>query len=408
MKELLILGAGTAGTMMANKMVRSLPEGWRVTVVDRDLDHVYQPGLLFVPFGDHDPVRLTRPRAAQLDPAVRFVAGDIEAITPTAKTVDVAGHGTLPFDLLVLATGAVLHPERTEGLTGPGWREHMHEFYTLEGAKALNHRLEHWKGGRLLVNFLDLPIKCPVAPLEFAFLADAWLTEHGLRERTELVFVTPLDGAFTKPKASSHLGGLLAAKGIEVVPNVQVARVDGERRVLEAYDGRTLDFDLLVTVPLHGGIDAIGPSGLGDDLGFVRTDRHTLQALGHPDIFAIGDCTDLPASKAGAVAHFQSHVLETNLLRRIEGRPLRPDFDGHTNCFIETGHGKAMLIDFNYETEPLPGRFPLPGLGPFALLEESPVNHWGKLAFEWAYWNVLMKGEDLPMDHRMALHGKWS
>lgn len=408
MKELLILGAGTAGTMMANKMVRSLAGDWRVTVVDRDPDHVYQPGLLFVPFGDHPPAHLARPRAAQLDPRVRFLAGDIRAITPAAKSVEVEGHGAVAYDLLVLATGAVLHPERTPGLTGPGWREDMHEFYTLEGATALAERLDGWQGGRLVVNFMDLPIKCPVAPLEFAFLADAWLTKRGLRERTQLVFATPLDGAFTKPKASAHLGGLLARKGIEVVPNVQVASVDGTARRLEAYDGRTLDFDLLVTVPLHGGIDAIGPSGLGDDLGFVRTDRHTLQALGHDDIFAIGDCTDLPASKAGAVAHFQSHTLESNLLRRVLGRPLLPGFDGHTNCFIETGHGQAMLIDFNYETEPLPGRFPLPGIGPFKLLEESPVNHWGKLAFEWAYWNVLLRGDELPMDHRMLMHGKWS
>ena len=149
-------------------------------------------------------------------------------------------------------------------------------------------------------------------------------------------------------------------------------------------------------------------SGLGDDLGFVPTHKHTLQSLAHPDIFVLGDATDLPTSKAGAVAHFQGDVLLPNILRHIDGRELLPDFDGHANCFIETGHGKAMLIDFNYDTEPLPGRFPLPGVGPFTLLEESRVNHLGKLAFKWVYWNFLVKGKELPLEHRMTTAGKWS
>ena len=138
----------------------------------------------------------------------------------------------------------------------------------------------------------------------------------------------------------------------------------------------------------------------------MPTDKHTLAARGLDRVFVIGDATDLPASKAGAVAHFQSDVLVDNLLRAIAGRPLVPEFDGHANCFIETGHGKAMLIDFNYTTEPLPGKFPLPGLGPFTLLGESEVNHWGKLAFKWIYWNLLLAGKELPLDHRMLLAGK--
>ena len=199
---------------------------------------------------------------------------------------------------------------------------------------------------------------------------------------------------------------MLEKRGIAQVVNFLTEAVVEDKKVLRSYDGRELNFDLLVTVPLHGGADPIKACGLGDELGFVPTDKHTLQSVKYDHIFVIGDATDLPTSKAGAVAHFQGDILPANVLRFIEGRPLLPAFDGHANCFIETGHGKAMLIDFNYETEPLPGRFPLPGIGPFYLLEESRINHLGKLAFEWAYWNVLVKGDELPLDHNMLMYGK--
>ena len=268
--------------------------------------------------------------------------------------------------------------------------------------------MDGWRGGRLVVNLVDMPIKCPVAPLEFAFLAESWLRKKGLRDKTELVFATPLDGTFTKPIAAASLGGMLERRGIEQVSHFAVESVADEARVVRSYDGRELDFDLLVTVPLHAGAAPIRASGLGDDLGFVPTHKHTLQSDAHEHIFVIGDATNLPSSKAGAVAHFQGDVLPGNLLRHIAGRPLLPEFDGHTNCFIETGDGQAMLIDFNYTTEPLPGRFPLPGVGPFSLLEESRINHLGKLAFETIYWNAIVRGEELPLHHRMQMHGKRS
>lgn len=407
MKELLILGGGTAGSMMANKLVRALPDGWRVTVVDQDDRHIYQPGLLFLPFGDYEAHDLVRPRGTILDPAVRYHVSAIETIEPSAKQATLADGTVFSWDLLIIATGTVLRPDLTDGMTGPGWGEDVHEFYSLEGSTALAARLERFTGGRLVVNLVDMPIKCPVAPLEFALLADAWLTKRGLREATELIYVTPLDGPFTKPTASRILGTLMEERNITVVPHFGLSEVDGAARTMTSFDGRTQGFELLVTVPLHGGAPAVAEA-FGDALGFVPTDKHTLQARDHDDVFVLGDATDLPTSKAGAVAHFQGDVLLPNILRWIDGRPLLPGFDGHANCFIETGHGKAMLLDFNYETEPLPGRFPLPGIGPFTLLEESHVNHWGKLAFRWAYWNVLVKGEELPMDHNLVMHGKWS
>jgi sulfide:quinone oxidoreductase len=409
MRRILILGAGTAGTMMANKLARSLPEAdWKITVVDRDETHVYQPGLLFLPFGSYREDEVVRSRQGLLDPRVELRLAEIDRVAPGENLVALEGGERLGYDILVVATGSRIIPEQTPGLTGPGWGQTAFDFYTLEGALALRSALDRWEGGRLVVNVAEMPIKCPVAPLEFAFLADAFFSQRGMRSKVEIVYATPLEGAFTRPRASALLGDMLASRGIEVQGDFALADVDGERRVLRAYDGRETSYDLLVSVPVHGGSAALAKSGLVDAGGWVETDKHTLVSRRAPNVFSLGDATDLPSSKAGAVAHFQSEVLFENILRHASGRPLLPDFDGHTNCFIETGRGKALLIDFNYETEPLPGRYPLPAVGPFTLLEESAVNHWGKLAFKWAYWNLLLEGKPLPLDHRMLLAGKWS
>lgn len=409
MRRILILGAGTAGTLMANKLVALLPEQeWRVTALDRDDLHIYQPGLLLLPFGVYREGELVRPRRRLFDRRVEVVLDAGARVSMEEGVVHLGTGQELAFDVLIVATGSRVLPEQTPGLTGVGWGQTAHEFYTLPGAVALREALEHFTGGRVVVNVAEMPIKCPVAPLEMVFLLDAHFRERGLRERVELVYATPLEGAFTKPRASAALSGMMAQRGISVVGDFALSEVDGKRRVARSYDGRELGYDLLVTVPLHGGAEIVSSAGLGDASGWVPTHRYTLQSLRHPHVFALGDATDLPSSKAGSVAHFQGEVLTGNVLRFIQGKPLDPGFDGHSNCFIETGHGKAMLIDFNYETEPLPGRFPLPGVGPFTLLEESEMNHWGKLAFRWVYWNMLLTGKELPIEHRMSLAGKWS
>jgi sulfide:quinone oxidoreductase len=409
MKRILILGGGTAGTLLANKLVRTLDgKEWCVTVVDKDEVHVYQPGLLFIPFGTYRAEEIVRPRVRHLDHRVELKVADIARIAPEENAVTLGSGELLRYDLLVVATGSRILPEATPGLTGVGWRETAHEFYTLEGALALRDALDWFRGGRVVINVVELPIKCPVAPLEIAFLLEAHFRKLGVRDKVQMTYATPLEGAFTKPRASEALGGMMAARGIEVVGDFSLASVDGARKVMTAYDGRELPYDLLVTVPLHGGAEVVAKSGLADASGWVLTDKRSLQSTLFQNVFALGDATDLPSSKAGSVAHFQGEVVFDNIIRWIGGRPLEPAFDGHANCFIETGDGKAMLIDFNYTTEPLPGRFPLPGLGPFTLLEESAVNHWGKLGFKWVYWNMLLEGKELPVDHRMVLAGKWS
>ena len=395
-KHLLILGAGTAGTLMANHLRRRLSRSeWRLTVVDRSDRHLYQPGLLFLPFGTYEESQIIRPTRDFLPRGVEFRRAEVERIVPTDKTVLFKGGESLSYDVLLVATGCRTAPEETEGMLGPKWRVNVHDFYTLDGARALRDRLAAFEGGRVVVHVNEMPIKCPVAPLEFTFLADTFFRERGLRDKVSLTYVTPLSGAFTKPKASKKLGHLLGDKGIELVADFVAEKVDQENDKLVCFDGREVPYDLLVTTPTNMGDEAVRRSGLGDDLDFIPTHKHTLQSLQHPDVFVIGDATNLPASKAGSVAHFESETLAENVLRHIRGEPLAEGFDGHSNCFIESGNGKALLIDFNYDYEPHEGNFPF-AFGPLKLLEESRLNHWGKLAFRHVYWHLLLKARPLP------------
>jgi len=405
MRRLVILGGGTAGTMAANKLRRRLNlDQWQITVVDQTDEHLYQPGLLLLPFGTYQAKDLIRPRRRFLSSGVDLVLGDIERVFPVERKVLLADGHRLPYDYLVIATGTSPRPDQTPGLLGPQWRRSIFDFYTLDGAAALAQALETFQGGRLVVHIVDMPIKCPVAPLEFMFLAEAFFRGRGRRDKVELVYVTPLPGAFTKPIASAQLGSMLDERGIAVEPDFLVERVDDH--TLVSYDERTVPFDLLVTVPLNMGAEYVARSGLGDELNYVPVDKHTLLSRTSDRIFALGDANNIPTSKAGSVAHFEVESFVDNFVAHVDGRPMTDRFDGHANCFVESGDGRALLIDFNYDTEPLPGSYPLPGVGPLRLLGESRLNHWGKLAFRWLYWHVLLPGRPVPLPARMSMAGK--
>lgn len=408
MKKIVILGGGTAGTLMLNKLHRKLDlKEFEITIVDQDEVHYYQPGFLFIPFGTYKKEDVVRPRRKFFPDDTQVIISKIDRIDPEKNKVFLQNGTQLDYDWLIIATGSQIRPDETEGMTGKLWHKKVFDFYTIEGTTALSGFLDKWEGGTMLINIVEMPIKCPVAPLEFAFLADDFFTKKGIRDKVDIKYVTPMSGAFTKPKASALLGDFLERKHIELVPDFSTGSIDNETQELVSWDDRREKFDLLVTIPLHMGDECIERSGMGDDLSFVPTDKFSLRARDYENVFVIGDATDVPASKAGSVAHFEAEILEENLLNAIAGKEMTAKFDGHANCYVESGFGKAILIDFNYDVEPLPGKFPVAGIGPFSLLKETKLNHMGKLAFRWVYWNMLLRGREIPtVGTHMSMAGK--
>jgi sulfide:quinone oxidoreductase len=408
MSQVLILGAGTGGTIMANRLrkeARRRKQALELTVVDTEAEHLYQPGLLFLPFGKTTVAKILHPKRKYIHRSIPLIQSAVQSLDATTKQVHLANGQSLSYDILIIATGAKIAPEETEGLTGAGWYQNRFDFYSLEGAKRLQAALSEFKGGHLVVNIVDMPIKCPVAPLEFVFLADAYFKKRGMRDKVRISYVTPLDAAFTKPVAARVFGDFLSQKGVELVSEFNTGKVEGNQII--SWDERTVDFDLLVSVPLHSGADYLKGNDVADDLGFVRVNKATLQSEKYPQIFSLGDATNVPASKAGSVAHFESESLSDNIMRFMAGNPLVGDFDGHSNCFIETGNSKAALIDFSYDVEPLPGKFPNAYIGPMKLLKETRLNHWGKLAFRLIYWYILLPARWLPIGRHFSMKGKF-
>ncbi len=408
MKNLLVLGGGSAGTMVVNKLRKRLPKDlWEITVIDQDQEHIYQPGLLLLPFGTYEPTQLVKKRESFFPKDVDFIQAQIERVDPTINKVFLDDGREVNYDYLVIATGTSPRPDQTPGMSEPAlWYKSVFDFYTMAGSIALRDALKSFTGGRLVVHISEMPIKCPVAPLEFTFLADAYFEKRGIRDKVEIVYVTPLEGAFTKPVCSKHLGWMLDERKITLEPDFVIEHIDAETKTMVSMDEREIPFDLLVTIPVNMGADFIARSGLGDELNYVPTDKHNFLSDEFPNIFVLGDASNIPASKAGSVAHFAIDLFSENFVNYVNNRPMEHSFDGHANCFIESGNRKGLLIDFNYEVEPLTGRFPIPVIGPLPLLKESYLNHIGKLAFRWIYWHILLKGRYLPIPALMSMAGK--
>lgn len=328
MKKLLILGIGTGGTIIASKMRRILSESeWEITVIDRDWQHHYQPGWLFIPFGIYTPEDCVKPKIKFIPPGVNFVLDDITMIDPVKKHVTTKG-GSYDYDWLVVATGCGIVPEEVEGMS-EGMGQDIHNFYSRDGAIALAEQMKYFEKGRVVINIAELPFKCPVAPLEFAFMADWFFTTHGVRDHIEIELVTPLSAAFTKPVAAAVLGNICKEKNIKVTPNFQIAQVDRDKKVIKSYGDEEVPYDLLVAIPPNFGAQCIIESGMGDPMGYMDTDHNTLKAKAYENVFVIGDAANVPTSKAGAVAHYEADTIVENLVREIDGKPALPSYDGH-------------------------------------------------------------------------------
>jgi sulfide:quinone oxidoreductase len=377
-KRILILGGGTGGTLIANLLAKRLKRTEaQIAVVSASTRHMYQPGWLYVPFGRQDPRTLSRPERGLLNKRVALIHGNVTGLDTEKRLVTLEDGQELTYDYLVLATGSVPTPSDVPGLTEGG-----HHFYTEEASWRLHAALEEFTGGTVVVGVGGLPYKCPVAPLEFTFLLEEYLTHRGLRDKTELVYTFPINRVFTIESVAEAAQPMLEARGVKIETFFNLDEVLPEQKVVRSMEGTELKYDLLVMVPPHRGATFLQGHAIADAQGWVRTDRSTLHVKDHVDIWALGDTTDLPISKAGSTAHFEAPVIVEQITAAIQGTdpdPKHAEYGGHVMCFLEAGYDKASLLDFDYQRAP-------------QVREPSPIVHWQKMAFNKAYWYLVPTG----------------
>jgi sulfide:quinone oxidoreductase len=383
MQRIVILGGGVGGTLTANLLVKRLRRRIdagevEIVVVDATGRHVYQPGFMYIAMGGERAANLARPERSLLDKRVTLIVGDVARVDEARRDVALADGMTLGYDHLVLATGSRIVPEAIEHFA-----EEAHHFYTAEAAARLRAALDRFTGGRIVIGIAGMPYKCPPAPLEVAFLIESELRDRKLRDRSELHFCSPIGRAFTIESVSDMATPILEQKGIELHTFFNVESIDAERKVVMSLEGEELPYDLLILVPPHKGQQFLMDSGLAPAPGgWLPTDRHTLQVGDRPDVFALGDATDLPLSKAGSTAHFEAPVVAERIIARVEGREptgKHADYEGKVMCFFEIGDGKGTLLQFDYDHPPRP---PKP----------NQLWHLGKIVFNKTYWHTVPKG----------------
>jgi sulfide:quinone oxidoreductase len=363
---------------VANLLAKKLrPSEAQIALVSASSRHLYQPGWLYVPFGRQDPRALSRPLRSLLRKRVQLRAGKVTGLDAGKQMVALESGERLGYDYLVIATGSVITPEDV-----PGFAEGAHHYFTEEAAFRLHAALEEFQGGTIVVGVGGLPHKCPVAPLEFTFLLEEYLTHHKLRDKTEIIYTYPINRPFTIQTVSEVVEPLLEQRGIKVETFFNLEEVLPEQRLVRSLEGTELKYDLLIMTPPHRGAPFLQGHKIADAQGWVETDRATLQAGEYPNIWAIGDTTDLPISKAGSTAHFEAHVVVERLaaaLRGITPDPRHAEYEGHVMCFLEAGYGKASLLDFDYNRAP-------------KVAEPNAIVHYQKMAFNKAYWLLVPTG----------------
>lgn len=377
MKKFLIIGGGTAGTMLANKLAKGLAgeisnQEVEITVVSDKDYHVYQPGFLYIPFQLKRPEELIRPIYDVIDSKVNIIIDAATDINEKQKRVTLKSGKSLSYDYLILATGS--HPQHEEV---PGLEEAGHMFFTMESALKLQKAMSNFKGGKVVVA-VSLPHKCPVAPLEFVMMFEDWAREQGIRKETEITYAYPLAGPYGTASVAELATKEFSERDIHIETFFMMESVDTKKKELISMDGRRLRFDLLVAIPPHKGAGVVEANGLGDQDNWLATDRHKLNLIDHDSIFVIGDATNLPISKAGSTAHFESEILAENLIDIIRGGEGRKKYHGKVFCFIETGLNKATYISFDYENPPKP-------------VTPSKMVHYAKAGYNNMHW-VNLKG----------------
>jgi sulfide:quinone oxidoreductase len=380
--KVVVLGGGVGGTLAANLLAKELGRDGKVSVVDPTGMHHYQPGYLYLALGQANGRWLVRDERTLLHKDVDLVIEKAIRIHPEAGTVQLERGGSLEWDYLIAATGARLVPDQI-----PGLMEGSYEFYSLEGAQRLREALRRFKGGSILVGIAGIPYKCPPAPVEFVFMAEEYLRRRGIRDKSEITLLSPLNRAFTIESASKVIQPIMEGRGINLTTFFNVEEVDPSAGVVSSLEGEKANYDLLVLVPPHKGQQIVSDSALADGPGWLPTDKHTLQVDGQDRIFAIGDATNLPISKSGSTAHFEAPVVASRIASLVRGTAPKENYGGRVMCFLETGNRKATVLRFDYEHPPAP---PQP----------NNVWHMAKWMFNRLYWETIPQGrmpDNLPM-----------
>ncbi|WP_158855213.1 NAD(P)/FAD-dependent oxidoreductase [Halorhabdus sp. CUG00001] len=369
--EIVVVGGGTGGTVLANRLAERLEPAIdageaRVTVINDGEHQHYKPAYLYVPFGKKTVEEAKRPLTDLLDRRVELRIDRVTGIDTDGKSVTLEDGDELAYDHLVMATGASLDPEEVPGLTEGG-----HHFYGPEGAEALRDELADFDEGHLVLSVIGVPHMCPAAPLEFVFMADDWFRKRGIREDIEITYTYPIQRAHGLQSVADWARPKLASRDINLETFFNADRVDPDAQVLETMEGNELDYDLLVAIPPHTSSDLVSEGGLGDT--WIDVDRATLEAEQAEDVYAIGDVADVPTSKAGSVAHYEAGVVADRIASRVRGQTPTSVYDGKTVCFIETGMDEATFVEFGYGDEP-------------AMREPSKPVHWAKLGYNESYW----------------------
>jgi sulfide:quinone oxidoreductase len=392
MQNVLVLGGGVGGTLVANlisrKIKKQIDAGTaRVTVVDERGEHVYQPGFMYIAMGNEDPRSLRKPERRLLDDRVELVIGEVTGIDEESQAVSLADGSTLDYDYLVLATGSRILPETIEH-----FEQEAHHFYSEEAALRLRKALDTFTGGKVVVGIASMPYKCPPAPLEVALLIESELRERGLRDTSEVHFCSPIARAFTIESVSEMVTPELEKKDVELHTFFNVEAIDAERNVVLSLEGEELEYDLLVLVPPHKGAQVLIDSGFAPAPGgWLPTDPKTLNVGDRPNVWALGDATNLPLSKAGSTAHFEAPVVAERVSALIQDRkPHAKDsiYTGKVMCFFEVGDGKGTLLRFDYENPPKP---PKP----------NRLWHVGKLFFNKTYYQIVPRGRGGSIEKRL-------
>jgi sulfide:quinone oxidoreductase len=372
--RVVVLGGGVGGTLAANLLDKELGRDVQVTVVDPTGMHDYQPGYLYVALGEAKGHWLTREERTLLRNGVDLAIERAIRIHPEAGTVQLERGGELPYDYLVIATGARLVHDAIPGLV-----EGSFDFYSLAGAERLSQELARFQGGRVKIGVAGIPYKCPPAPVEFTFMVEEYLRKRGIRDKSEVELLSPLNRAFTIESASKLIAPIMEERGIGLTTFFNVETVDASAGVVESLEGEKQEYDLLVLVPPHKGQQVVIDSGLGDTGGWLPTDKRTLNVEGQERIFALGDATDLPISKSGSTAHFEAPVIASRIASLIHGSAPKENYGGRVMCFLETGNGQATSLRFDYEHPPVP---PQP----------NRAWHVAKWLFNRMYWETVPQG----------------